>query len=95
MWKELTEAQWPWLAGKSDISCSGRAAAIVENLENTFAFGSTGTTRPASFLRQTSSKKMKHFFKRYLEYEKGTGDVDRVEHVKDKARVYIEAKIAA
>eukprot|EP01116_Phalansterium_solitarium_P003177 TRINITY_DN1386_c1_g1_i1.p1 TRINITY_DN1386_c1_g1~~TRINITY_DN1386_c1_g1_i1.p1 ORF type:complete len:2083 (+),score=1015.05 TRINITY_DN1386_c1_g1_i1:162-6410(+) len=41
-----------------------------------------------------SSKKMKHFFKRYLEFEKQHGDAALVERVKDKARQYVAAKTA-
>jgi len=40
-----------------------------------------------------SSKKMKYFFKRYLEFEKTEGDADTVEHVKKKAREYVESKM--
>lgn len=39
-----------------------------------------------------SSKKMKFFFKRFLEFEKELGDEARVEHVKDKARSYVNSK---
>ena len=39
-----------------------------------------------------SSKKMKNFFKRYLEYAKTTDDATLVDKVKEKARSYIEAK---
>ena len=37
-----------------------------------------------------SSKKMKFFFKRYLEYEKTSGTEDTIDHVKQKARSYVE-----
>ena len=40
-----------------------------------------------------SSKKMKYFFKRYLEFEKTEGDDETVEHVKKKAREYVESKM--
>lgn len=40
-----------------------------------------------------SSKKMKFFFKKYLEFEKTEGDEDTVEHVKQAARAYIESKM--
>jgi rRNA biogenesis protein RRP5 len=40
-----------------------------------------------------SSKKMKFFFKRYLEYEKTEGDETTVEHVMQRAREYIESKM--
>ena len=40
-----------------------------------------------------SSKKMKFFFKRYLEYEKTEGDEETVEHVMQRAREYIESKM--
>lgn len=39
-----------------------------------------------------SSKKMKSFFKRYLDFEKGQGNMKGVEHVKTKAREYVQAK---
>ena len=39
-----------------------------------------------------SSKKMKQFFKRYLEFEKANGSAARVEHVKNKAREYVQSK---
>eukprot|EP00912_Choanoflagellata_sp_UC4_P002494 UC4_evm1s1580 len=39
-----------------------------------------------------SSKKMKYFFKRYLEYENTEGDDTSIEHVKQRAREYVEAK---
>lgn len=39
-----------------------------------------------------SSKKMKHFMKRYLEVEKEYGNESRVEYVKQKAREYVERK---
>ncbi len=41
-----------------------------------------------------STKKMKHFFKRYLEFEKAQGNEAGVEHVKAKARTYVEEKMA-
>jgi len=40
-----------------------------------------------------SSKKMKFFFKRYLEYEKTEGDEEAVEHVMQRAREYVESKM--
>ena len=40
-----------------------------------------------------SSKKMKHFFKRYLDYEKTEGDEEKVEYVKERARDYIQSKM--
>ena len=39
-----------------------------------------------------SSKKMKHFMKRYLEVEKEYGNESRVEYVKQRAREYVERK---
>jgi len=39
-----------------------------------------------------SSKKMKYFFKRFLEFEKEHGDEDTVEHVKQAAREYVESQ---
>ena len=39
-----------------------------------------------------SSKKMKHFMKRYLEVEREYGNESRVEYVKQKAREYVERK---
>eukprot|EP00048_Salpingoeca_helianthica_P008104 m.118546 g.118546 ORF g.118546 m.118546 type:complete len:1861 (+) comp14514_c1_seq1:75-5657(+) len=41
-----------------------------------------------------STKKMKHFFKRYLEFEKSQDNEAGVEHVKAKARAYVEDKMA-
>ena len=41
-----------------------------------------------------SPKKMKQMFKRYLEFEKKHGSPAGVEVVKDKARTYVEAKMA-
>eukprot|EP00742_Colponemidia_sp_Colp-10_P002144 GILJ01002291.1.p1 GENE.GILJ01002291.1~~GILJ01002291.1.p1 ORF type:complete len:1257 (+),score=280.24 GILJ01002291.1:184-3954(+) len=38
-----------------------------------------------------SSKKMKFFFKRYLEFEKEVGTEETIEHVKQKAREYVES----
>ncbi len=38
-----------------------------------------------------SSKKMKFFFKRYLDFEKKQGDEVRVNHVIDAARRYVES----
>jgi len=38
-----------------------------------------------------SSKKMKYFFKRYLEFEKLHGTEETIEHVKQKAREYVES----
>ena len=40
-----------------------------------------------------STKKMKHFFKRYLDFEKAQGNEAGVEHVKAKAREYVEKKM--
>jgi len=37
-----------------------------------------------------NTKKMKFFFKRYLQYESKFGTQERVEYVKNKAREYIE-----
>ena len=37
-----------------------------------------------------SSKKMKFFFKKYLEYEKKFGNEKGVEHVKAQATAYVE-----
>jgi len=42
-----------------------------------------------------SSKKMKSFFKRYLDFEKGEGNMKGVEHVKTKAREYVQTKADA
>lgn len=39
-----------------------------------------------------SSKKMKLFFKRYLDFERKYGDAFSVENVKTKAMEYVEAK---
>jgi len=39
-----------------------------------------------------SSKKMKHFFKRYFNFEKEIGDESRVTHVKQKAQQYVDSK---
>ncbi|EPS59007.1 hypothetical protein M569_15804, partial [Genlisea aurea] len=39
-------------------------------------------------------KKMKFFFKKYLEYEKSAGDKERVESVKRKAMEYVESSMA-
>lgn len=41
-----------------------------------------------------SSKKIKYFFKRYLDFEKQHGTAAQVEHVKQKARAYVESKMA-
>ncbi|KAI9142050.1 hypothetical protein BKA69DRAFT_1037920 [Paraphysoderma sedebokerense] len=38
-----------------------------------------------------SSKKMKFFFKKFLEFEKKFGDEDRIEYVKQKAIEYVES----
>ncbi|KNC78346.1 hypothetical protein SARC_09219 [Sphaeroforma arctica JP610] len=40
-----------------------------------------------------STKKMKFFFKRYLEYERTHGTPKTVDAVKDKARAYVESKM--
>jgi rRNA biogenesis protein RRP5 len=37
-----------------------------------------------------SSKKMKYFFKRYLNFEKEFGAEQNVEHVKELAQQYVE-----
>jgi hypothetical protein len=37
-----------------------------------------------------SSKKMKFFFKKYLDYEKKHGDEDAIEHVKQAAMDYVQ-----
>ena len=39
-----------------------------------------------------SSKKMKFFLKRYMDFEKTEGDAARIEHVKAKARAYIASR---
>lgn len=39
-----------------------------------------------------STKKMKYFFKRFLEFESAHGDAASVEHVKAKAVAYVESK---
>ena len=39
-----------------------------------------------------SSKKMKTFFKRFLEFEKAEGTEHTVQHVKDKARAFVTSK---
>lgn len=39
-----------------------------------------------------SAKKIKFFFKRYLEYEKKHGTAESVQAVKDKAVEFVEAK---
>ena len=44
---------------------------------------------------RVSSKKMKFFFKRYLAYARSTDDDDLVEHVKEKARAWVESAAAA
>ena len=41
-----------------------------------------------------STKKMKHFFKRYLEFERARGNAAGIEHVKARARSYVESKMA-
>ena len=41
-----------------------------------------------------SSKKMKLFFKRYLDFERKYGDAFSVENVKTKAMEYVESKTA-
>jgi len=40
-----------------------------------------------------STKKMKFFFKRFLTWEKEHGIESQQQHVKDKARQYLESKI--
>ena len=43
-----------------------------------------------------SSKKMKFFFKRYLEYaRRGAADDELVEHVKERARAWVESATEA
>ena len=37
-----------------------------------------------------SSKKMKFFLKRFLDFERRHGDAESMEHVKDLARAYVE-----
>ena len=37
-----------------------------------------------------SSKKIKFFFKKYLDYEKKYGDEDGIEHVKQAAMDYVQ-----
>ena len=41
-----------------------------------------------------SSKKMKFFFKRYLVYARAAADDELVEHVKEKARAWVESAAA-
>ena len=41
-----------------------------------------------------SAKKMKLMFKRYLQFERQYGSPAGVEAVKDKARTYVETKLA-
>ena len=41
-----------------------------------------------------SSKKIKFFFKRYLDFEKQFGDELTEERVKTKAMQYVESKVA-
>ncbi|EDQ93026.1 uncharacterized protein MONBRDRAFT_22367 [Monosiga brevicollis MX1] len=41
-----------------------------------------------------STKKMKHFFKRFLEFEKEQDNADGIERVKNLARAYVEEKAA-
>jgi hypothetical protein len=38
-----------------------------------------------------STKKMKFFFKRYLEFESAHGTAEQVQHVRDAARAYVES----
>lgn len=38
-----------------------------------------------------SSKKMKFFFKKYLEFEAAHGTSDTVQHVRDAAKAYVES----
>ena len=42
-----------------------------------------------------SSKKMKFFFSRYLEYARECGDANLVSHVKEKARAFVESAAAS
>ena len=42
-----------------------------------------------------SLKKMKHFFKRYLEWERQYGDETTEAHVKQLATQYVQSKLAA
>ncbi|XP_062219315.1 rRNA biogenesis protein RRP5 isoform X2 [Phragmites australis] len=39
-------------------------------------------------------KKIRFLFKKYLEFEQSHGDVERVEHVKQKAREYVQTSLA-
>ena len=39
-----------------------------------------------------SAKKMKFFFKKYLDFEKSHGDEKSIEDVKTKALAYVESK---
>jgi len=41
-----------------------------------------------------STKKMKYFFKRFLDFEAKFGSAATIEHVKQKARSYVESRIA-
>ncbi len=41
-----------------------------------------------------STKKMKFFFKRFLDFEREHGTADQQEHVRAKARAYVESKVA-
>eukprot|EP00698_Gefionella_okellyi_P024672 TRINITY_DN8771_c0_g1_i1.p1 TRINITY_DN8771_c0_g1~~TRINITY_DN8771_c0_g1_i1.p1 ORF type:complete len:1836 (-),score=578.71 TRINITY_DN8771_c0_g1_i1:2327-7834(-) len=45
--------------------------------------------------QKLSVKKMKHFFKRYLEYEQQNGTEETVDHVRRKAVAFVEAKSEA
>jgi rRNA biogenesis protein RRP5 len=45
-----------------------------------------------SIHQSLSSKKIKFFFKRYLQFEKEHGTPEGVEHVKQAARAYVESK---
>ena len=40
-----------------------------------------------------SAKKIKYFYKRYLQFEKDFGDETAVERVKESARQYVSSKI--
>ena len=40
---------------------------------------------------KASTKKMKHFFKRYLDFESKHGSAVEVQHVRDSARAFVES----
>ena len=60
--------------------------------------GAAAVIRPL-FERATSlslsTKKMKYLFKRFLEFEQRCGDEASQDHVRTKAREYVEAKMSA